>query len=133
MPDFCRVEIDRRLVPGEDALSAIKDFEASLRRDAPPDITYECTQPWLSSPALAATGSEQLVARLGSALDAVIGRHEVTAVAYATDAATLAAAGIPSVVFGPGDIAQAHTRDEWVSLDEVAQASEVLDRLARSS
>ena len=49
---------------------------------------------------------------------------------YGTDASTLAEAGIPSVVFGPGDIAKAHTVDEWVALDEVEQASEILYQLA---
>ena len=63
-------------------------------------------------------------------MDAVTGRHEVIAVPYGTDASTLALAGVPSVVFGPGDIAKAHTCDEWVPLAEVEQASEVLYRLA---
>jgi acetylornithine deacetylase len=56
----------------------------------------------------------------------------VLAVPYGTDASTLAGAGVPSVVFGPGDIARAHTCDEWVPLDEVEQASEILYRLACS-
>ena len=60
------------------------------------------------------------------------GSHHVMAVPYGTDASKLAAAGIPSVVFGPGDIARAHTCDEWVSLDEVEQASTILFRLACS-
>jgi len=38
--------------------------------------------------------------------------------------------GVPCVVFGPGDIARAHTCDEWVPLDEVAAAAEILYRLA---
>ena len=58
------------------------------------------------------------------------GSHAVFAVPYGTDASTIAEAGIPSVVFGPGDIAQAHTCDEWVPLDEVEQAAEVLFRFA---
>ena len=37
---------------------------------------------------------------------------------------------IPSVIFGPGDIARAHTCDEWTPLDEVEQASEILYGLA---
>jgi len=49
---------------------------------------------------------------------------------YGTDASKLARAGIPSIVLGPGDIAQAHTDDEWVSLAEVATAAEVYARLA---
>ena len=49
---------------------------------------------------------------------------------YGTDAAPLAQSGVPCVVFGPGDIARAHTCDESVPLDEVAQAAEILYRLA---
>ena len=73
--------------------------------------------------------SGPLIERLGKAIDVVKGSHQVHAVPYGTDASTIAAAGIPAVVFGPGDIAQAHTVDEWVSLDEVEQASEILFRL----
>ena len=54
----------------------------------------------------------------------LLGKHEVQVVPYGTDASTLALAGIPAVVFGPGDIARAHTCDEWVPVEEVAQASE---------
>ncbi len=54
-------------------------------------------------------------------------------VPYGTDAAVLSAAGAPCVVFGPGSIAQAHTADEWISLDELAAASEILVRFARQS
>ena len=61
-----------------------------------------------------------------------VGAHEVHPVPYGTDASTLAGAGIPCVVFGPGDIARAHTCDEWVPLDEVEQAAEILYRLARA-
>jgi len=71
-----------------------------------------------------------LVGQLGSAIDAVRGSHQATAVPFCTDASTIAAAGIPAVVFGPGDIAKAHTCDESVPLEEVEQASEILYRLA---
>ena len=37
----------------------------------------------------------------------------------------------PTVVFGPGSIAQAHTADEWVALDKVQAASEILYRFAK--
>jgi acetylornithine deacetylase len=133
VPDLCRVEIDRRLLPGEDPAAATAHLLAHLRQHAERRIEYECSQPWLMAPALAAEGSEDLVTKLGAAIDSVVGSHEVQAVPYGTDAATLAEAGVPSVVFGPGDIARAHTCDEWVPLDEVEQASEILYRLACSS
>jgi len=50
---------------------------------------------------------------------------ETTAVHYGTDASKFADVGIPSVVIGPGDIAQAHTAEEWVSVEEVRSAVEV--------
>ena len=49
-------------------------------------------------------------------------------VPYGTDAGPLGASGLPCVVFGPGDIAQAHTKDEWVDLDQVRQAAEAYYR-----
>jgi acetylornithine deacetylase len=41
-----------------------------------------------------------------------------------TEAALFSEAGYPTVVFGPGDIAQAHTADEWVALDQLAAVTD---------
>jgi acetylornithine deacetylase ArgE len=130
VPGQCRIEIDRRLLPGEDADSALEHFHDYLRQHVDPSLAYTFSSSRLSAPPLNAAGSEELVARLGAAIDSVIGTHQVQAVPYGTDAAPLAESGIPSVVFGPGDIARAHTCDEWVPLDEVEQASEILYCLA---
>jgi acetylornithine deacetylase len=130
VPDRCRIEIDRRLLPGEDPLAAPRDLTAYLKQAAGDNLPFECETPWLQAPALSPLGSEGAVARLGRAIDAVRGSHRVTAVPYGTDASAIAGAGVPAVVFGPGDIARAHTADEWVPLDEVQAASEILFRLA---
>jgi acetylornithine deacetylase len=130
VPDRCLIEIDRRVLPGEDPMATPRQLTAFLRERVDPALAFECSEPWLSAPALGPQGSEALVERLGRAIDAVVGKHQVHAGPYGTDASTLAEAGSPSVVFGPGDIARAHTCDEWVPLDEVEQASEVLFRLA---
>jgi acetylornithine deacetylase ArgE len=130
VPDRCRIEIDRRVIPGEDPLAAPAQLTAFLRQELGSELTFTCSAPWMSKGALSPQGSEDLVARLGRAIDAVTGSHWVFAVPYGTDASTIAQAGIPAVVFGPGDIARAHTCDEWVPLDEVEQASEILYRLA---
>ena len=86
VPDRCTVEIDRRLLPGEDAVAAYQHFIAALRAKLDPSINLDCPQPYLAAPALSSAGSEPLVARLGAAIDAVIGAHEVVAVPYGTDA-----------------------------------------------
>ncbi len=50
---------------------------------------------------------------------------------YGSDASKLSVLGhIPSIVLGPGDIAQAHTADEWVPVAEVVQAAEIYAQAA---
>lgn len=130
VPDRCRIEIDRRVVSGEDPEKAPDELLAYLTEEANLDFPVESDRPWMSKGALTPKLSGELSKLLGSAIDAVVGRHEVQVVPYGTDASTLADAGIPSVVFGPGDIARAHTKDEWVPLDEVEKASAILYQLA---
>ncbi len=132
VPELCRIEIDRRLIGGEDAHQATTDLRMFLE-NAGVDFPYDCPAPWMSMPALSPLGADELIALLGRAIDKSRGQHHVHPVPYGTDASTIAKAGIPAVVFGPGDIAKAHTADEWVPLDEVEAASEILYRLACSS
>ena len=47
------------------------------------------------------------------------GRNETRAVSYATEAGLFQNAGVPAVICGPGDIAQAHTANEWVARSEL--------------
>jgi acetylornithine deacetylase len=130
VPDRCRIEIDRRLVRGENQEQATVDLKSYLTDKARIDFPFDCPAPWMSMPPLNPQGADQLILKLGQAIDQVQRSHRVHAVPYGTDASTLAAGGIPSVVFGPGDIVKAHTADEWVPLDEVEAASEILFRLA---
>ena len=62
---------------------------------------------------------------MARAAESVLGRSEITGVPYNTDAGALAAAGVPVVVFGPGDIAQAHTPTEFVEIAQVSAAAEI--------
>ncbi len=50
---------------------------------------------------------------------------------YATEAGRFQAAGIPTVVCGPGDIAQAHQPDEFITLDALKAGEAFLRRLIR--
>ena len=132
VPDRCRIEIDRRLISGEIPDDESARMLAFLKDQARIDFPIELEPPWIRMPALSPEGSEEIQNLLGAAINAEHGSHQVHPVPYGTDAATLAWAGIPSVVFGPGDIAKAHTIDEWVPLDEVETASNILYRLACS-
>jgi acetylornithine deacetylase ArgE len=130
VPDSCRIEIDRRLIPGENPAAAVADLDAFLGTYPGVDFPFAASEPRLACPPLSPANSGELVGRLGRAIDAVVGRHEVHAVPYGTDASTLSGAGVPAVVFGPGDIAQAHTKDEWIDLGQLDPAAEILFRFA---
>ena len=121
VPDRCLIDIDRRLLPGESATEAIEDFNRHLK-----GFEFIAHPPKLACPPLLPKGGDEYAAKLGAAIDRVRGRHEVWNVPYGTDASTIQEGGIPAVVFGPGDIAQAHTKDEWIDLAELEAASEIL-------
>jgi acetylornithine deacetylase len=130
VPDFCRIDIDRRLLPGETAAAAAADLTAFLAARLPADLHYTLTPSPAGCPALSPALSGELVQRLGAVIDSVVGKHAVQPVPFGTDAATVAQAGVPAVVFGPGDIAQAHTKDEWIDLAQLEPAAEILFRFA---
>jgi len=126
VPDECVIEIDRRLLPGEDPDVAWRDFRDYLA--AAKSVPVVCDKIWLACPALSNDGADEVRRRLGAAIDGVEGRHSVLAVPFGTDASSIALTGVPAVVFGPGDIAQAHTKDEWIELDQIDRAAEILYR-----
>ena len=130
VPDTCRADVDRRLLPGETFETATADLAAFLR--ALPDVDYPVTLTQ-SSPGCAPLDpapSVGLAKQLGAVIDSVVGTHTVHSVPFGTDASRVAVAGIPAVVFGPGDIAQAHTTDEWIDLAQLEPAAEILYRFA---
>lgn len=132
VPDRCRIDIDRRLLPGEEPETLRAAVEQRLRAAIGDAFPFDLRLARPSTPALAPAGAEDILQRLGQAIDRVAGSHTVHPVAFCTDAPHIAAAGVPAVVFGPGDIAQAHTCDEWIELAQIDQAVEILVGLARS-
>lgn len=129
VPDWCEVEIDRRLIPGEVPDEARKRVWSALAERLGTVDWVEFSEPWVNMPPLApgrgGADSGAWLPRLSDAVAKATGRTpRVAGVPYGTDAGPLGATGLPCVVFGPGDIAQAHTKDEWVELDQVRAASE---------
>jgi acetylornithine deacetylase len=129
VPEECTIEIDRRLLPGENGQNARLDVEAFLRDRLGDDVGFEMLEPWTNSSALDDSSNGRLAELLGGAVDSVLGSHRKRGVTYGTDASKFSVTGVPCVVFGPGSIAQAHTCDEWISLDQLDRASEILFRL----
>jgi acetylornithine deacetylase len=57
------------------------------------------------------------------------GQNETYGVSYGTEAGLFQDAGAPAVVCGPGNIAQAHTADEWIAESEIKKCMDFLGRL----
>ncbi len=128
VPDSCTIEIDRRLVPGEDPLVAWKTVSEQLTERFGPHIATD--EAWISSPALSNQDNAWLADPLLKCIESVAGKHRSLGVAYCTHASTISSAGVPSVVFGPGSIAQAHTDDEYIEISQLDQAAEIYFQFA---
>lgn len=126
VPDECAIEIDRRLIPGEDPEEARAGIREFLDSRVDFKLTYE--EPWLTSPTLNDDDNEWLSSSLLEVIAEIDGPHQAVGVPYGTHASRTCGGGVPSVVFGPGSIAQAHTKDEWIEIDQLEKAAEVYFR-----
>ena len=133
VPDWCEILVDRRLAPGEAPSDAFAEIDALLDELRAAGDELERDAPSILLPAVETAADHPLVRTAEAASTAVVGRAvEAGGAPFGTDASNLSAVGgIPCVVLGPGSIDQAHTDDEWVSLDEVEQAADVYVELAR--
>ncbi len=130
VPDWCEVEVDRRLIPGEDAAESLRDAQQWLGAHLPGATKFQFSEPGVRLPPLASDASQWLEP-LTDAIETATGRRPgLRGVPFGTDAGPLSATGTRCVVFGPGDIAQAHTKDEWIELDQVEKAAEAFFRIA---
>jgi len=123
VPDFCEIEIDRRVIPGEDGLLVMEPVRDFLARRI--DVPFEFSPPWITGATLSDDDNGEYADHLLKQIEAVAGPREKMGVAYGTNASRISTAGVPSVVFGPGSIDQAHTKDEWIDLNELQQAADI--------
>ncbi len=129
VPERCEIQIDRRVLPGEGVDEVMENVR--LWMSGRIGEGFEFDPPWVRMPALDPAGNRAWIGPVCKSVGRTLGRPvEPMAVPYGTDAGPLSAVGIPAIVLGPGDIAQAHTADEWVDVQQVCEAVEVYYRLA---
>lgn len=133
IPDFCDVEVDRRIVPGEDCDAILPAMQAvldDLMRDNP-EVEVEQLKPFIDPPL-----DPSSVGGFADYVNDVLGQLDIDTapqgVRYGTDASNFANAGIPGIVLGPGSIDQAHTKDEWLELDQLDKGIDVYLALMRT-
>lgn len=123
VPDACSIEVDRRLLPGE-SVQHVEEEIATLIAKTGVSAQLE-TLTYLEP---AETNFDQpLVREVAAAAEAILGRAvPVQAFPAGCEASFLVQRlGIPTVIFGPGNLVQAHKPDEWVSQEEVARAAQI--------
>jgi acetylornithine deacetylase len=125
--DHCRLEIERRTVPGETEDQVLAELRAIIEGLASEDATFRATvRPMLTRDSFEVRRDAPIVnAVLGAATAVLGGTPEVIGEPYWMDAALLSAVGIDTVVIGPTG-AGAHALEEWVELKSIAQLTEIL-------
>ncbi|MFZ0638199.1 MAG: ArgE/DapE family deacylase [Candidatus Acidiferrales bacterium] len=126
-PAECRLQLERRMLPGETEATAEAELRAMLAQLEKQDAQFAATlRAGLGSrPAYEIAEDSPVVERARAASHRACGACELSSMAAWTDTALLAAAGIPGIVFGPAGRGL-HAADEYVEIDSVGKCASAL-------
>jgi acetylornithine deacetylase len=130
VPDQCSIQIDRRVLPGEDNETARQHVIDFLHERLEGSFEVEHEPMFLASSGLSDARNGELARRLAAVAKHHGGTGECVGVPYGTDAPAFDRIQAPTVVFGPGSITQAHTCDEWIAIDQLKKAADILTDFA---
>jgi acetylornithine deacetylase/succinyl-diaminopimelate desuccinylase-like protein len=121
IPDRCVASVDMRFVPAHYQPEIIQRFRRRLELVCP-DIEVSA----IPAPPLYTDPAHPLIAKLGECGAKPVGAP------WFCDACFFAERGMPAVALGPGSIAQAHTKDEWIAVADLEKGVDFFRRfLAR--
>ncbi|HUP81013.1 MAG TPA: M20 family metallopeptidase, partial [Pirellula sp.] len=124
VPDGCAIEIDRRLLPNETVKDVWRHYEELLDelKETIPELNVRMEQPMLVDEAWTVDPTSSIV-RVARTVLTDLGLNELPiGVPFGSDASKLGRKGIPTIIFGPGSIDQAHGAVEYIELKQVVQA-----------
>ena len=131
VPEHCTIQVDIRLLPGQDwraTYDEITLLSDSWLGKVADGIQFQFDPPSVVDPSFEFPAEHPLV----KTACAVLGQPAPDVVFFSCDASKLAARGVPVIVLGPGDIAQAHTVDEFISLADLEAGTDAYVRLAQA-
>jgi acetylornithine deacetylase/succinyl-diaminopimelate desuccinylase family protein len=133
VPDWCKVEMDRRLLPGETREVAMQEIRAALdefSREVEP-LRYELFSQGEVAANVNTPDDHPFVSLANQALADVVGESRpLTGYVQTSDGRWFAGADLPIIIFGPSDPAVAHAPDEHVSVEQLVEAIRFLALLA---
>jgi acetylornithine deacetylase len=130
VPKDCVFQFDMRTLPHTPPETLYRDIQAHAQQlaremrtvDAGSGIDLE----WLSQTAGLAAAETDAIVQWAMRLS---NNSQVGKVSYGTEAGLFQKMGVSTVICGPGDIAQAHRPNEFVSLEQLAQCENFMDRI----
>lgn len=131
VPDYCIIHIDRRMIPGETWEVVYQEMQDMVCKELSDNEKMRVIfqKPYLTDPSYG-TKLEEDKKQIVKEVLKKHGLHEqIIGLPYGCDASKLAKWGIPVFVFGPGSIEQAHTKEEYIEINQIGKASEVLKDL----
>jgi acetylornithine deacetylase len=129
-PDFCRLQSERRTVPGETGETFRAELERILGALREDDAEFEgAARLVFSRPPYEIVAEADLPSTVVNAARARSVNASTVGMSFWTDAAILGGAGIPSVLFGPGGFGL-HSTEEYVTIADVIACRDVLADLA---
>jgi len=132
-PARCVLSLERRTLPGETGAGVEAELAALLDRcrAADPELVAAQRTLLVREPFEVAHDAEIVEAVLAAASSVLPAPPAIGGASYWADAAFIASAGIPTVMFGPGGEG-AHAAEEWVSVADTVAVAETLVAVARS-
>lgn len=131
----CLLTFDRRTLPGEtgmDAWQEAKCVTEAFAATLPESLSITVHPPFIDSLSMEIADADHPIITAARAVCRAEGIEDTPiGVAYGSDATKMTDQGIPTIVFGPGDIAQAHAVEEFVAVAEVARAARMIEQIAR--
>jgi acetylornithine deacetylase len=133
VPDEAVIEVDRRLLPGEEVETVLAHYQSLLDELAQrhPDVIAEMEKPMLQDWPFQTDADTSLVHLSREVLREMNREDSVSGVPFGSDASKFSRLGIPTILFGPGSIDQAHAAIEYVECAEVEAALAFYTQIAR--
>ena len=134
IPEYAEFSVEWRPVPGSDAMALLDRVRAHCAAEIEPAMravdpacgfTFTVTD-WV--PGMSLPPDHKLATLVRRAAQSNGAGH----VSFATEGGLYEAAGIPTIVCGPGSITEAHTPDEWIARSQLDACDAFIGRLAQS-
>ena len=131
VPRDCWFDFEFRHLPFDDPDELLAEVKSCAARFLP-EMRAVAADSFIEFDALSATPGfdthgESEIADIGKDCN---GTHDYGKVSFGTEASLFHNAAIPTIICGPGHIAQAHQPNEWVTLDQLAACEAFMRRLA---